>query len=278
VPAPITIAELLARHDGLLLDAFGVLIDAEGALPGARALIAELDHRATPYAIVSNDASRSAQTFARRFAQLGLAVPEDRFVSSGSLLPAYLRDRNLGGARTCVLGTEDSCRFVHDGGATIVPLEAGMEIDVVAVCDDEGTPFLEGMELALSAIVRAVRAGRRPVLVAPNPDLVYPKSAGELGLTSGAMATMIETALARVVPEAHLAFDRLGKPEPHLLRAAADRLGIAPDRLVMIGDQLETDIAGAHAAGMPSALVAGISRWDPTSAIAPTYVLATIEP
>ncbi len=265
----------------MLLDAFGVLIDATGALPGAAALLAELDRRTTPYAIVSNDASRSTATFAARFAQLGLRVPEDRFVSSGSLLPAYFRERGLAGARTCVLGTEDSCAFVRAGGGDIVPLAPGMEVDVVAVCDDEGTPFLEGMELALSAIARGVRAGRPPVLVAPNPDLVYPKGTGEVGLTSGAMATLIEIALARVVPEARLVFDRLGKPEPHLMLAAAGKLGIDPERLVMIGDQLETDIAGARAAGMASALVSGISRWDATSAattIAPTYLLATIEP
>ena len=46
----------------------------------------------------------------------------------------------------------------------------------------------------------------------------------------------------------------------------------------MIGDQLETDIAGAHAAGIAAALVAGISRWDRDAAIAPTYLLATIAP
>ncbi len=278
MPSHATIPELLARYDGVLLDAFGVLIDGSGALPGARALLGELDRRGTPYAIVTNDSSRSLVTFARRFAQFGLTVAPERFVTSGTLLPAFIRDRGLVGARFCVLGTEDSHDFVREGGGVIAPLAEGMEIDAVAVCDDDGTPFLEGMELALSAVVRAVRKGRRPVLVVPNPDLVYPKSHGELGLTCGAMALLIEAALARVVPEAKLTFDRLGKPAPHLIRAAATRLGLALDRVVMIGDQLETDIAGAAAAGVDSALIAGISRWEPTIGMAPTYLLATIEP
>jgi len=51
-----------------------------------------------------------------------------------------------------------------------------------------------------------------------------------------------------------------------------------PARLVMVGDQLETDIAGARAAGIDAALLAGVSRHDPRTALAPTYVLATIEP
>ena len=267
---------LLDRYDGVLLDAFGVLIDGSGALPDAPALIAELVRRGKPFAIVSNDASRSRQTFARRFGGLGLAVGPDRFVTSGTLLPGFFAAHR--GARTCVLGTDDTCAFVAEGGATVIDLHAGMELDALAVCDDGGTPFLDGMELALSAIVRAVRAGRQPILVCPNPDLVYPKSAGEYGLTAGAMAVLIETALARLLPGENLVFARLGKPEPHLLRAAAKQLGLAENRVVMIGDQLETDVVAAVAAGIEVALLEGVSRWQPGAAISPTYLLRSIAP
>lgn len=284
VPPAATISELLARYDGVLLDAYGVLVDGRGALPGAVALVAELARRGTPYAVVTNDASRSPATYVRRFAGLGMTVPPDRIVTSGSLLPGYFRARRLAGARTLVLGTADSYAYVAEGGGVPVAVEPGMEIDAVAVCDDAGTPFLEGIELALSAIVRAVEAGRRPALVLPNPDLVYPKRAGELGFTAGAMALLIETALARRFPGAGLTFDRLGKPAPHLFDEGQRRLGVA--RVVMIGDQLETDVAGARAAGLDVALLtghaAGVSRWDDrhntTAAVAPTYLLATIEP
>ncbi|HLL25806.1 MAG TPA: HAD-IA family hydrolase [Kofleriaceae bacterium] len=275
-PRPTTIAELLDHHDGVLLDAYGVLVDGSGALPGARPLFAELERRRKPYAIVTNDASRSQETYARRFAGYGITIAPERFVTSGSLLPAYIRA--LGTPRTLVLGTEDSFAFVRAGGGIPVEVRAGIELDAVAICDDSGTPFVEGIEVALSAIVRAVDAGRRPALVLPNPDLVFPKGGGELGFTAGAMALLVEAALARRFPTANLVFERLGKPEPHLFRAAATQLGIAPERLVMIGDQLETDIAGAHAAGIPAALLAGVSKWDARAALAPTYLLATIEP
>jgi ribonucleotide monophosphatase NagD (HAD superfamily) len=273
-PQPIRMAELLDRHAGILLDAYGVLVDGHGPLPAAAPLFAELARRKTPYAIVTNDASRSAEAYARRFAAFG--VPAERVVTSGSLLPAYFQ--RIPGARTLVLGTEDSYAYVRAGGGVPLPLEPGLELDALAVCDDSGTPFLDGIELALSAVIRAVEAGRRPALVLPNPDLVYPKGGGELGFTAGAMALLVEAALARRFPDIPLVFDRLGKPAPDLFVAAADRLGIAPARLVMVGDQLETDVAGANAAGIPTALLAGISRWDPASHVAPTYLLATIEP
>jgi HAD superfamily hydrolase (TIGR01450 family) len=272
----ITIGALLDQYEGILLDAYGVLVDGSGALPSTPALFAELRRRGTPFAIVTNDASRKAETYVRRFAGYGIAVEPERFVTSGSLLPAYFR--RIAGARTLVLGTEDSFDFVREGGGVPVVVAPGVEIDAVAICDDAGTPFLDGIEISLSAIVRAIEAGRRPALVVSNPDLVYPKGGGELGFTAGAMALLVEAALARRYPQANLVFDKLGKPEPLLFTEAARRLGIATDRLVMIGDQLETDIAGARAAGIATALLAGVSKWDARRDLAPDYLLGTIAP
>jgi HAD superfamily hydrolase (TIGR01450 family) len=280
-PTSTTIGALLDRYDGLLIDAYGVLVDARGLLPGAAALLAELTRRKKPFAIVTNDASRSPATYVARFAGFGVALGPEHIVTSGSLLPGYFRDRGLGGARTCVLGTADSVAYVREGGGVPIALAPGMELDAVAVCDDSGTPFVDGIELAFSAVVRAVHAGRIPALVLPNPDLIYPKGDGEYGYTAGAMALLIEAALSRRFPAQNLRFDHLGKPAPHLFGEAQRRLGST--RVVMIGDQLETDIAGARAAGIDAALLAGVSRWGsssgaPTSGIAPTYLLATIEP
>jgi ribonucleotide monophosphatase NagD (HAD superfamily) len=261
-PTSTTIGALLDRYDALLIDAYGVLVDARGLLPGAAALFAELARRKKPFAIVTNDASRSPATYVARFAELGVAVAPERIVTSGGLLPGYFRDRGLLGARTAVLGTADSIAYVREGGGVPIALAPGMELDALAVCDDSGTSFVDGIELAFSAVVRAVHAGRVPALVLPNPDLIYPKGGGEYGFTAGAMALLIEAALSRRFPAQNLRFDRLGKPAPHLFIDAQRRLG--GHSVVMIGDQLETDIAGAHAAGIDAALLAGVSRWDPS--------------
>jgi glycerol 3-phosphatase-2 len=272
-PPSSTTIELLDRYAGVLLDVYGVLLDAGGVLPGARELIDELMRRGMPFAIVTNDASRSVAAYERRFASHGLAIPGDRIVTSGSLLARYLAERSLSGARVCVLGTADSIAFVREGGGVVVLPEAGVELDALAVCDDDGFDFLPGVEHALNGVVRAVEAGRCPRLVLPNPDVIYPKGGGEIGLTAGAIALLIEAALARRCPEAQLRFDRLGKPAPALFLEASRRLAIDPARLVMIGDQLETDIAGASAAGVSSALLAGISRWSEGASTSPTWLL-----
>lgn len=273
-PQPATVGALLDRYEGILLDVYGVLMDARGPLPGAAALLGHLEAERHPYAIVTNDASRSPATYTARFASHGITVPPERFVTSGSLLGGYAPIR---GQRTCVLGTPDSRAYAEAGGAVLVAL--GDELDALAVCDDSGFEFLPGIETALNAVIRAVEAGRRPALVLPNPDLVYPKGGGELGFTAGSIALLLETALRRRFPSLDLRFDHLGKPEPHLFAEAARRLAIAPERLVMVGDQLETDIAGARAAGVATALVAaGVSRWEPASPVAPAWLLDTLWP
>jgi 4-nitrophenyl phosphatase len=47
----------------------------------------------------------------------------------------------------------------------------------------------------------------------------------------------------------------LGKPSPAMFEMALRVLGTSPARTLMIGDRLETDIAGAKAAGLKAALV-----------------------
>lgn len=271
----VNLADVLDRYDAVLLDAFGVLVDGTGALPGAAALVAELGRRQVPYLIVTNDASRLPSTVAGRFRRFGIEVDAGDVLTSGQLLAPYMRERELTGARCLVLGTEDSQRYVADAGGEVCPIDPDADYDLVAVCDDEGYPFLEGVNATVSAIFRRLDAGRAMHLVLPNPDLVFPAGGGRFGFTAGAVALLFEAALARRYPERQLAFDRLGKPHRPLFDAAIARLGTR--RLLMIGDQLETDIAGARAAGLDAALlVTGVSRWHPTHAVEPTYLLESL--
>lgn len=272
-PPTTTVDALVERYRGFAIDAYGVLVDAGRALPGARALIELLDRRGVPYVIATNDASRLPETCARRFAGFGLPIAADRVVTSGELLASH---PGLRGARVCVLGPPDSFAYARAAGAEPIAPAAGMEIDAIAVCDDDGFDFLRGSEQALSAAIRALDAGRPLTLVLPNPDLVYPKSPGELGFTAGTIAAMIEAALARRYPAGPPRFARLGKPERHLFDRAVDRLGVARGDVVVLGDQLETDIAGACAAGVDSALVTGVSRWTPDAVVTPTWLVESL--
>ena len=279
MPTAVTIDRLIQDYDTLLLDAYGVLVDATGPLAGAADLIARLRSLGKPFFVVTNDASRLPSTCAARFARYGLTIADDEIITSGSLLADYFERRGLHGAPCAVLGPADSMTYVREAGGVIVELSPEAPIRALVVCDDSGYPFLETCDAALSAVFRHFDRGDAVDLVLPNPDLIYPKTPGAFGFTAGAVALLIEAALERRYPNRGARFDRLGKPGAALFEAARRRAG--GGRLVMIGDQLETDIAGARAAGIDAALLsAGVSQWNDSvpAASAPTYLLDGITP
>jgi HAD superfamily hydrolase (TIGR01450 family) len=270
-----TIEALIARYDVLLFDAYGVLVHAAGAMRGAPALIRRLNDMGKAYCVVTNDASKLPSTAAARYARFGLAVPADRIVTSGELLQGYFAEHRLTGAACAVLGTRDSVRYVELAGGRLVAPDA--DFDVLVIGDETGYPFLEAVDQALTALFHRLDAGRPVHLLLPNPDLIYPRGARSFGITAGSIALMLEAALQRRFGAQAPRFVRLGKPAAHLYEAAIARS--AGGRAVMIGDQLETDIAGAVAAGIDSALVTtGVSAApdDLPSELRPTWQLASV--
>jgi HAD superfamily hydrolase (TIGR01450 family) len=264
VPIPeISVDELLDRYAVLLLDAYGVLVTSGGPLPGAPRFIDRLNATSKPYYIVTNDASRLPETAARRYQGFGLAIDEARFITSGQLLVDYFSREGLRGAACVVLGPPDSRAYVERaGGRPVAPAES---FDAVVICDESGFPFLEVVDAVLSALVRAFDAGRAIHLVCANPDLVYPQPAG-FGIGSGSIALVLEAALELRYPGRGPRFTRLGKPFAGLFDAALARSGTRD--MVMVGDQLETDIRGARSFGLDAVLVAtGVS--DEIGAIPP---------
>ena len=146
-----------------------------------------------------------------------------------------------------VLGPEDSFEHVRRaGGIAIAPTESA-QFDALVICDDAGYPFLETMDLILSCLCRAYDNGQEPRLIVPNPDIMYPKSEDSFGFTSGAAALMLEAALGQRYPLRKPTFARLGKPFGPMFREVQRRVG--NKRMIMIGDQIETDIVGARAGG-----------------------------
>jgi HAD superfamily hydrolase (TIGR01450 family) len=279
-PIPeIGLAEILRRYPVLLLDAYGVLMHSSGPLPGGPELIQALNRATREYFILTNDASRLPGTLAQRFRQFGLDVEADRIITSASLLPRYFAEHGLVGARCAVLGTQDSVSYVNMAGGRVVP--AAEPFEALLVCDDDGYPFLETVNAALSSLFRSFDAGKDTQLILPNPDLIFPMGDGAFGITSGSIALVLEAALQLRYPgREDRRFARLGKPYPALFAEAARRSGAR--RMVMIGDQLETDIRGARSFGIDSALVGtGVnagSTGDLPDQLRPTYLLRSLSP
>jgi len=250
--------ELLERYQAFLLDAYGVLVDGSGAIEGAAAFVEALRAAGKTVRVVTNDASRLESTHARRFQSHGIDLREEEIFTSGSLLAPWVRAR--GGPRCLVLGPPESGDYVARGGGRPIMADEAGDFDAVVVGDESGFDFLQGVERAANALIR------RPDLprVVPNPDVVYPKGRGQIGLASSGVAALIETMVAQRVPEAP-PFERLGKPRPELFARALGE--VAAREAVMLGDQLPTDLQGAAAAGIDGALVlTGVTDEAPAGA------------
>lgn len=253
-PPTCTAAELVERYEVVLLDSYGVLVDSAGALPGADRLLAELRDAGRRFLVVSNDASRTTASAVARYRERGLELSAEQVLTSGDLVGPYVQQRGLAGKRCVVLGPADSIALVSNAGGLVVPPD-DPQLDAVFVCDDDGYPFRETIETVIATLYTRLAAGHEVALVLPNPDLVYPRGHGRFGLTAGSVATLIEDALAiRFTTPPR--FVGLGKPHPPIFEHALRRLGVSAGRhVVMVGDQIATDIAGARGVGIDSALI-----------------------
>ena len=276
-PRDITIEELIASYPVLLLDAYGVLVNACGALPGAAGLIDELNRTRKSYYLLTNDASKLPQTAATRFQGYGLKINPERIITSGGLLKNFFKTNNLPGARCAVLGPGDSAQYVRDAGGEVVSPAKGF--DVVVIGDEAGFPFVDTVDMVITELFHKVERREPFSLVLPNPDLIYPKADQGFGITSGSIALIIEAALQLRYPgRPDLCFERLGKPNADIFQEALRRSGT--ENMVMIGDQLETDIRGANAFGLDSVLVGtgitDLTTGDIPDHLQPTYRMSSI--
>jgi HAD superfamily hydrolase (TIGR01450 family) len=260
-----TVDEWIEHYDGVLFDAYGVLVDGTGVLPGANDLLQHLTAIEKPWLIITNAASDLPTTLAARFAALGLSVAADKILTSGSLLHPYFIQHGLQGARCCVLGPQQAQLYAQQAGGQIIASSSlSTDIDVLIIADQQGIEWPTDVDHALTCALARLDQEQPIHLLVCNPDLIYPLGAQRFGVTAGALAALFERIFKERYPHKTIEFTRLGKPHSALFSEAQRRLGVT--RPVMIGDQLETDIRGAFASGMDALLV--------TSGLAPRYTLS----
>jgi HAD superfamily hydrolase (TIGR01450 family) len=271
-----SVPQLLDRYEAFLLDAYGVLVTATGAMPGAAQFVDALNASGKPYLVLTNDASKLPGTGAARYRGFGLALPEERIVTSGMLLGSHFAQHQLAGARCAVIGPRDSAGYVELAGGQVVP--PGSDFKVLVVADESGFDFLEVVDAALSSLIRRLDRGDPVHLVLPNPDLIFPRGPDRFGIAAGSVAMLFESALDLRYPDRpRLRFARLGKPHAPIYEEGLRRCGTR--NAVMIGDTLDTDIRGANACGIDSVLLhTGVTRPQVSTAdgVRPTWLMRSL--
>lgn len=292
-PTFITFPEVIARYDAILLDAYGVLIHHTGAIPGTAAVIDALNTQHKLYYVLTNDSSRLPEAAARRYVQLGLNISVEKIITSGMMIAPYFATHNLQNAPCVVLGTNDTRAYVTHAGGALIDLAHARDAEVIVIGDDTGFEFLPAMNAIITALYTRADRGTSTQLLLPNPDLTYPQSVDSYGLASGSFGWLLATAMRNrygTATDALLHVVQLGKPERGMFDLATTRATAAlknsprdsaanlpPPRLVMIGDQLGTDILGGNRAGIDTILVAtGVTKFTDDlqfEGATPTFVM-----
>jgi len=231
----------LGTYDAYLLDVDGVLVRDAEPIGGAAAALARLNG-AGRVLLLTNNSTRSREQHAKQLVGLGLSVRADDVLPSSYLAAQYLL-KTEGTISVWPIGEEGLRDELLAAGHRLV--DRPEEADAVVVGMDRRITYD-----ALVSAHRALRSGAR--FIATNEDGTFPVPGGLLpgaGAMVGALRGMGFT------PDVVI-----GKPSPIAFRMALRRLNAAPERVVMIGDRLETDILGGRDAGLDTAFVlSGIS-------------------
>ena len=231
----------LDQYDAVLLDLDGTVYHEDHALPGAVELIRRLQREGRAYACLTNSTS-SPERLATRLQGMGVEVDPAHIYTAAAAACDYVLDEFPPRPRVFNLSTE-GVHDMLDGKVEWVQGE-GVRCDAV-ICGVPLNVFATQERQRIAMLL--LRTGAR--LVAICADRVYPSPRGlEFGV--GAFSAMFAYA-ANVRPV------YCGKPEPLFFHELCRRLAVEPARCVLIGDNLESDIAGGKGVGMATVLKLG---------------------
>jgi 4-nitrophenyl phosphatase len=251
----------LTHFTAALLDMDGVLYRGHDPLPGVNELLALFARRGIAYACVTNNAMLTPEQYEAKLAAMGIAIPAANVITSPIATRRYLETQAPRGTSAYYVGM-DGLREALFGDGYFVLDEQQPQYVVVGL--DMGATYAK---LATAAL--AIRAGAR--FIGTNGDTTLPTERGLLP-GAGSLLALLQAA-TEVEPFV------IGKPAPTMLHAAVELIGADPLRTLVIGDRLDTDIEGAQAANLPSALVfTGVTTPEilAQSAIQPDAVYADL--
>ena len=230
---------LADAYEAFLLDLDGVLYRGDQRIEGAGETVEKLRAIDRRVVFVTNNSARTPEQVAAKLERAGVAASADDVVTSADATADLVGRGHDGRAPTAFVIGQDGIRSALEAaGVEVLDGEPG-EAGFVVVGWDGGVTY---DDIRRAAVL--VRAGAR--LVATNADASYPAPGGELWPGAGAILAAVETASGERATV-------VGKPQRPLFDAALERAGTR--NALVVGDRLETDVAGAAAAGVDAALV-----------------------
>ncbi len=220
----------------LVIDVDGVLWHGTHALPGVPTFFEFLRAQHIQFVIATNNSARPGSEIIERMAHMGVAINASEVLTSAEATALYLPRLAPRGARVFIIGGIGLATALTNAGYELVEQNA----DVV-IAGIDWTLTYEKLKRAALEIRRGAK------FIGTNGDKTYP---GEEGIIPGAGSI-----LAALEAATDLAPIVIGKPERPMFDLAIERMNVSPHSAAILGDRLDTDIAGGQRAGLASILV-----------------------
>ncbi len=250
--------------DCFLIDLDGVVYVGEKPTEGSVEAINFLRSKGKLVIFLTNDPRRTAREYSQKLRQMGIETKPGDVVTSGMAIAYHIKEEfgDLGEKKAYVVGSKALKEEIGLIGLNLVNGEEAKIADFVIL---GGHPEFHYEEMKLATL--AIRNGAR--FFATNRDPFYPSAEGLVPAT-GAMLASIEVASGAKAIVA-------GKPEIIMFEVAlTENLHRDKHKLVIIGDRLDTDIAGGKNAGISTILaLSGSTKEEDLSSsdIRPDYII-----
>jgi HAD superfamily hydrolase (TIGR01458 family) len=223
----------LGQVKGYLIDLDGTLYVGENLIDGAQEFVHALRERGIPHAFVTNVTSRPLAALLQRIRAKGLDIAPESVLTAPLATKRFLDRESIG---PCYFLTRPS--LIEDFAGHP---QREQEAEAVVVGDMGNLVTFQHLNTAF----RLIRGGAYFVTMSRSR---YFRDVDGMSLDAGSFVALLEHATGKQAVVT-------GKPSEEFFQSALEQLGLSPKEVAMIGDDLETDVGGAQAAGLRGVLV-----------------------
>jgi HAD superfamily hydrolase (TIGR01450 family) len=245
-----------------LFDLDGCLYFGSSPAQGAPELLASLRSKGKRCFFVTNNSTETSQEISNRMNGLGLTTAPEEIITATDCTGGFIMDC-FGPSRVKVFGSHALHFSVASSGHHLVGWDDSTPPEVIVIGRDTAFTYDK-----LRTILTDIREGA--ITIGTNPDLFHLGKSREIVPETGALTAAVETFLGEKI-------DYIGKPNPYMFNQVLRRSGLNADECVMVGDNLETDIAGGNRVGMQTVWINDLSAGLPLQSlredIRPDYVI-----
>lgn len=221
-----------------LIDLDGTMYRGNANIDGAREFIAFCLKTNQPFYFLTNNASRTRAQNVAHMENLGFqGICEKHFFTSAMAAAIYAKKLKIG-HRAAYIGMDGLKEALLENGFELVESEA----DFVFIGLDKTADYAK-----YSKMLKLCLNGAK--LIGTNDDRRLATGTG-YDVGNGAVVKMFEYASEQTSPQ-------IGKPYPVILEEALETFHLQKEEVILIGDNLETDIALGVNHGVETILVLG---------------------